>query len=125
MTSFRCYDHSDVIATLIMTNSHLNTTVVAIFPNVCLWPRSLCLNLVLTLKNCIEPPSYASNASTTYVVAIWPLFLFDSFVKIWATREIFLGKWFTALPPPPPRTPGKKFPVRLCLKTLIVGPAGV
>ena len=62
-----------------MTNSHPNTTVVAIFPNVCLWRRSLCLNLVLTLKNCIEPHS-ACNASTAYVVAIWPSFLFDSFV---------------------------------------------
>ena len=86
-----------------MTNFHLNTTVVAIFPNVCLWRRSLCSDLVLTLKNCIEPPSYARTA---YVVAIWPSFLFDSFVKIWATCEIFLGKWFTA-------PPGKKFPVRL------------
>ena len=35
-----------------------DTTVVAIFPNLCLWRRSLCSNLgeVLTLKNCIEPP---------------------------------------------------------------------
>ena len=80
-----------------------SSTVVAIFPNVCLWRRSLCSNLALTLKNCIEPPSYASTA---YVVAIWPSFLFDSFVKIWDTCENFLGKWFTA-------PPGKKFPVRL------------
>ena len=80
--SFRCYDDSNVIATLMMTNFHLNTTVVAIFPNVCLWRRSLCSDLVLTLKNCVEPPSYARTA---YVVAIWPSFLFDSFVKIWAT----------------------------------------
>ena len=85
------------------TNFHLNTTVVAIFPNFCLWRRSLCSDSVLTLKNRIEPPSYARTA---YVVAIWPSFLFDSFVKIWATCEIFLGKWFTA-------PPGKKFPVRL------------
>ena len=104
MESFRCYDNSDVIATLVMTNFHLNTTVVAIFPNVCLWRRSLCSDLVLTLKNCIEPPSYARTA---YVVAIWLSFLFDSFVKIWATCEMSLGKWFTA-------RPGKKFPVRLC-----------
>ena len=100
MESFRCYDNSDVIATLVMTNFHLNTTVVAIFPNVCLWRRSLCSDLVLTLKNCIEPPSYARTA---YVVAIWPSFLFDSFVIIWATCEMFLGKWFTA-------PPGKNFP---------------
>ena len=79
------------------------------FPNVCLWRRSLCSNLVLTLKTkCIEPPSYASTkrecllASTAYVLVIWPSFLFESFAKIWATSEIFLGKWFT---PPPP---GKK-----------------
>ena len=58
---------------------------------------------IKTLINCIEPPSYARTA---YVVAIWPSFLFDSFVKIWATCQIFLGKWFTA-------PPGKKFPVRL------------
>ena len=103
MGSFRCYDSSNVIATLMMTNFHLNTTDVAIFPNVCLWRRSLCSDLVLTLKNCIEPPSYARTA---YVVAIWPSFLSDSFIKIWATCEIFLGKWFTA-------PPGKKFPVRL------------
>ena len=105
MESFRCYDNSDVIATLVMTIFHLNTTVVAIFPNVCLWRRSLCSDLVLTLKNCIEPPSYARTA---YVVAIWPSFLVYSFVKIWATCEMFLGKWFTA-------PPGKKFPVGLCL----------
>ena len=95
MESLCCYDNSDVIATLVMTNFHLNTTVVAIFPNVCLWRRSLCSDLVLTLKNCIEPPSYARTA---YVAAIWPSFLFDSFVTIWATCVMFLGKWFTAPP---------------------------
>ena len=93
MELFRCYDNSDVIATLMMTNFHLNTTVVAIFPNVCLWRRLF-----------IEPPSYSRRV---YVVAIWPSFLYDSFGKIWATCEIFLGKWFTA-------PPDKKFPVRLC-----------
>ena len=107
--SFRCYDNSDVIATLMMTNFHLNTTVVAIFPNICLWRRSLCSELVLTLKNCIEPPS---DASTAYVVAIWTSFLFDSFVKIWATCETSFGKWFKA---PPPFLPSKKFPLRLWL----------
>ena len=96
MDSFRSYDNSDVIATLVMTNFRLNTTVVAIFPNVCLWRRSLCSDLVLTLKNCVEPPPYARTA---YVVAIWPSFLFDSFVKIWATCEMFLNKWFTSPPP--------------------------
>ena len=70
----------------------------------CLWRRSLCLNLVLTLKNCIEPPSYASNASTAYVVAIWPSFLFESL-------ETNLGNWwdfFGQMVYPPP--PAKNFP---------------
>ena len=91
-----------------MTNFHLNTTVVAIFPNVCLWRRSLCSDLVLTLKNCIEPPSYARTA---YVVAIWPSFLFHSFVKIWATWRCF---WANGLRPPL----AKNFPLRLCLPRL-------
>ena len=82
-----------------------SSTVVAIFHNVCLWRRSLCSNLAFTLKNCIEPPSYARTA---YVVAIWPSFLFDSFVKIWDTCENLLGKWFTA-------PPGKRCLVRLWL----------
>ena len=107
MGSFRCYDSSNVIATLMMTNFHLNTTDVAIFPNVCLWRRSLCSDLVLTLKNCIEPPSYARTA---YVVAIWPSFLFDSFIKIWATCEFF---WANGLPLPL----AKNFPYAYAHKT--------
>ena len=107
MASFRCYDNSGVIATLIMTNFHLNKTVVANFPNACLWRHSLYSNLVLTLKtNCIKPSSYAS---TVYVVVIRPSFLSDSFVKIWATCKIFWGKWFTV-------PPGKKIPIRLWVK---------
>ena len=93
MAPFRYYDNSDVIATLIMTNFHLNTTVVTIIPNACLWRHSLYSNLGLTLKtNCIKPSSYASTA---YVVVIRPSFLCDSFVKIWATCEIF---WANGLP---------------------------
>ena len=58
--------------------------------------------MVLTLKNCIEPPSYASTA---YVVASYgPRFC--STVSFWATYKNFLGKWFTA-------PPSKKLPVRL------------
>ena len=106
MESFRCYDNSDVIATLVMTNFHLNTTVVAIFPNVCLWRHSLCSDLVLTLKNCTEPHSYATTA---YVVRIWPSFSFRLFRKnLGNLRDVF-GQ--TVFRPPPP--PGKKFPVRL------------
>ena len=67
---------------------------------------------VLTLKNCysIEPPSYASAA---YVVASYGPRFFSTvrFVKIRATCEKFLGKWFTA-------PPGKKFPLRLFMSAL-------
>ena len=95
MASFRCCDNSDVIATLIMPNFHLNTTVVAIFPNAGLWRLSLHSNLVLTLKtNCIKTPSYASAA---YVVVIRPSFLSDSFVKNLATCGFFGGA--KGLPP--------------------------
>ena len=62
---------------------------------------------VLTLKNCLEPLSYASTA---YFVA-WLYFPFDCFVKIWATCKNFWGKWITA-----PHPPGKKLPVRLFLQ---------
>ena len=86
MGSFRCYDSSNVIATLMMTNFHLNTTDVAIFPNVCLWRRSLCSDLVLTLENCIEPPSYDRTA---YVVAVWPSFHFDSHKNLGNLRDFF------------------------------------
>ena len=47
MASFRCYDSSDVIATLIMTNFPLYLIQLwwQFFPNACLWLRSLCSNL--------------------------------------------------------------------------------
>ena len=82
--------------------------MVAIFPSVCLWRRSYAQNWeVLTLKNCysIEPPPYASAA---YFVASYGPRFFSTvrFVKIRATCENVLGKWFTA-------PPGKTFHVRL------------
>ena len=58
-----------------------NKTMVAMFPNVCLWRRSYAQNWkILTLKNCycIEPPSYASTA---YVVASFGLVSFLLFRK--------------------------------------------
>ena len=47
MASFRCHDNYDVIATWIITKFHLypNTTVVSIFPNLCLWRRGLRTNV--------------------------------------------------------------------------------
>ena len=108
--SFRCYDNSDVIAFLIMTNFHLYLIKLwwqffqmFVYGDVVM----LRIGEVLTLKNCysIEPPSYASAA---YVVASYGPRFFSTvrFVKIRATCEKFLGKWFTT-------PPGKKFPVRL------------
>ena len=69
MASFRCYNNSDVIATLITTNFHLYL--------IHLWWQLFQMFVygdvvyaqtwqVLTLKNCMEPFSYASAA---YVVA--------------------------------------------------------
>ena len=47
MASFCCYDSSDVIAILIMTNFPLYLIQLwwQFFPNACLWRRSLCSNL--------------------------------------------------------------------------------
>ena len=87
--SFPCYDNSDVIATLMMTNFPLNTTVVAIFPNACLWRRSLCSDLVLTLKNRIEPPSYARTA---YVCCNMALISFRLFRKNLGNLRDFFGQ---------------------------------
>ena len=95
MASFRCYDNSDVIATLITTNFHLYL--------IQLWWQFFQMFVygdvvyaqtwqVLTLKNCIEPFSYASTA---YVVASALI----SVRLFWASCKNFLGKWFT--PPPP------------------------
>ena len=72
-----------------MTNCHLNTTVIAIFPNVCLWRRSLCSDLVLTLENCIEPPSYARTA---YVVVMMALISFRLFRKNLGNLKDFFGQ---------------------------------
>ena len=108
MASFRCYDNSDVIATLIMTNFH--------FYLIQLWWQFFRMfvygevvyaqtwQVTLTLKNCIEALPYARTACV--VASYGPRFF--STVKIWATCINFLGKWFTA-------PPGRKLPVRLCV----------
>ena len=77
-----------------MTNFHLNTTAVAIFPNVCLWRRSLCSDLVLTLKNRIEPPSYARTA---YLLQYGPHFVSTLSEKFGQLVRFF---WANGLPPP-------------------------
>ena len=85
-----------------------NKTMVAIFPNVCLWQRSYSQNLeVLTLKNChsIDPPSVPVWPTLLHRMALVSFLLFRK--NLGNLREFFLGKWFTA-------PPDKKLPVRLC-----------
>ena len=62
VASFRCYDNSDVIVTLIIKKVSFlsNTTVVTIFPNLCLWRRSLCSTL-----GGIDPEELASSHLNT------------------------------------------------------------
>ena len=94
MPSFRCYDNSDVIATLITTNFHLYLIQLwwQFFQNFVYGDVVYAQTWqVLTLKNCIEPFSYASTA---YVVASALI----SVQLFWATCKNFLGKWFTAPP---------------------------
>ena len=91
----RCYcnpDHNKF-------SSLSNTTVVAIFPNVSLWCRSLCFKKNFTGIDPEKP--YRATFIRWYGLCcciVWPSFLFGCFVKNWATCKNFLGKWFTALP---------------------------
>ena len=71
--------------------------LVVIFLNVCLWRHSLRSNL-----EGIDPEKlYLATFICQYALCcckVWPSFVFvdDCFVKIWATCDNFLGKWFTA-----------------------------
>ena len=108
MASFRCYDNSDVIATLITTNFHLYL--------IQLWWQFFQMFVygdvvyaqtwqLLTLKNCIEPFSYASTA---YVVAS-PLVSVRLFCKnLGNSHEFFAQMVYTKPPPPPAPLPGQK-----------------
>ena len=79
MASFRCYDNSDVIATLIITNFHLYL--------IQLWWQFFQMFVygdvvyaqtwqVLTLKNCIELLSYASTGMLSHRMALVSFRLF-------------------------------------------------
>ena len=71
----------------------------AVFPNVCLWRRSLCSNLAVIdpeKQNCMEPFSYASTA---YVVAS-ALVSVRLFCKNLGNMQKFFGQM--VYPPPPP-----------------------
>ena len=71
--------------------------LVVIFLNVCLWRHSLRSKL-----EDIDPEKlYLATFICQYALCcckVWPSFVFvdDCFVKIWATCDNFLGKWFTA-----------------------------
>ena len=89
-----------VNATLIMTNFYLYLIhlwwqffQLFVYGDI----RSLCSNLAG-----IDPEKlYRATFICQYGLCcciVWPSFLFDCFVKIWATRKNFLGKWFTAPP---------------------------
>ena len=87
----------------------------AIFPNVCLWQRIVCAQ---TWQVYIDPENlywgtFVCQYAGLCCCIVWPLFLFDCFVKIWAICKNFLGKWSTA-------PPGRKLPVRLCLYISVV-----
>ena len=101
MASFRCYDNPDVIVTMIMTNFHLYLIQLwwQFFPNVCLWQRGLCSNLAGIDREKLYRGTFICQDGLCCCI-VWPSFLFDCFVKIWATCMNFLGKWFTAPPRP-------------------------
>ena len=108
MTSFRCYDNSDVIATLIMTIFHLYL--------IQLWWQffQMFVHGGVVYAQCWQvltvPKLYRDTFICQYGLCcciVWRSFLFVWFVKIWATCKNFLGKLFT----PPP---GRKLPVPLC-----------
>ena len=98
MASFRCYDNSDVIATLIMTNFHLYL--------IQLWWQFFQMFVygdvvyaqtwqVFTLKTCIEALSCASTACV--VASYGPRFFSTVLQKFGQLARIF---WANGLPPP-------------------------
>ena len=75
-----------------------NTTVVAIFPNVCLWRRSLCSNLAGIDPEKLYRGTFICQDGLCCCI-VWPSFLFDCSVKIWATLLAWIF-WANGLPPP-------------------------
>ena len=106
MASFRCYDSSDVIATLIMTNFPLYLIQLwwQFFPNACLWRRSLCSNLAGIDSEKLYRATFICQYGLFCCMA---LVSFRLFCKNLGNLQEFLGTWITA-------PPGKKLPVRLC-----------
>ena len=90
MASFRCYDSSDVIAILIMTNFPLYLMQLwrQFFTNACLWRHSLCSNLA------------GIDSEKLYrTTCCMALVSFRLFGKNLGNLQEFMGKWMTAPPP--------------------------
>ena len=112
MASFCCYNNSDRMSLQPWSwqISVYLIQLVVIFLNVCLWRHSLRSDL-----EGIDPEKlYLATFICQYALycyKVWPSFFLvdECFVKIWATCDNFLGKWFTA-------PSGKKLPVRLCAR---------
>ena len=109
MASFHCYDSSDVIATLIMTNFPLYLIQLwwQFFPNACLWRRSLCSNLAGIDSEKLYRATFICQYGLFCCMALVSFRLFS-----------VLGKWITA-------PPGKKLPVRLWLQFTYISVRGV
>ena len=96
MASLRCYDNSDVIVTLIMTNFHLYL--------IQLWWQFFQMFVygnvvyvqILTLKNCIETLSYAS----TMLLHGMALVSFRLFCKNLCNLQEFFGQMVYRPPSP-------------------------
>ena len=106
MASFRCYDSSDVIAILIMTNFPLYLIQLwwQFFPNACLWRRSLCSNLAGIDSEKLYRATFICQYGLFCCMA---LVSFQLFCKNLGNLQEFFGQMDY-------RPPGKKMPVCLC-----------
>ena len=113
MASFRCYDSSDVIATLIMTNFPLYLIQLwwQFFPNACLWRHSFCSNLADIDSEKLYRATFICQYGLFCCMA---LVSFRLFCKNLGNVRGFFGQMDY---PPPPPAPGKKLPVRLWTQT--------
>ena len=111
MASFRCYDSSDVIATLIMTNFPLYLIQLwwQFFPNACLWRRSLCSNLAGIDSEKLYRATFICQYGLFCRMA---LVSFRLFCKNLGNLHEFFGQMEY-------RPPWQKIPVRLCHSVII------
>ena len=117
MASFRCYDSSDVIAILIMTNFPLYLIQLwwQFFPNACLWRRSLCSNLAGIDSEKLYRATFICQYGLFCCMALVSFRLFCK--NLGNLRESF-GQMDYRSPPP---APGQKLPVRLSTQTTFSG----